>query len=640
MGTTKNSGISGLVCFRGIFGLACLLLMLGSSPALLAQNKNYNLCFPNTAWFGLGSPTIDGNIDQGAGAADLGWRGGFRYVFDNRVNGTVLPNATVLGVQDATDIYLGFEFHTAVSNSNDAIMIAYDPTGNVADQRLMTIYPFVGGGTATNVPPSTAPDYYVGGNNFPGAGGSTAPAPAWLAANLRISTSASTGDYLYSVEIKIPLTGTDAWAKPNNPNAGGSGAFGLYLNVIRVIVSGGQGSADEDSWPPPPDTQLATGALIPPTNTTWGVGTVNTGATCNGVSVASISANGGTTNLNLTTDNNFSIVVQNSTVNAQTGASKAVGTAVLAPQIFPTLYLENYGIPNIADLSVKVPAAAGNPAAPHDIPASGTYNFAIGPWNIPAQDPGDLTGPTGFEAVPHRCAVVILDAKPPSTDASCGSATQTPWCYHANIVNNAAIVNMNFPTVSTGKMWRGPIAIIATKGYVPINENEQIFDLQIRTQAVTPQEYRPEALARAAVNLPPQSLIWTAHGYRHTGKTITIHGTTYQIATLAGSFGFGLKYEGAQPAWRYQFFGENGDTLEQPDKNKNSYRMHIPQGKEGYVNATFEGDPQAGSGGPEHGRGGGSHCCGQAKAASTSFASLLGLLAVGFFAHRRSNRNG
>jgi hypothetical protein len=632
--------------------LACLLVAFMIPSKLVAQNKNYSFCFSNTSWFGLAPPTIDGNIDQGAQGPDIGWRGGFRYVFDNRTNGTIMPNVTVQGVQDPNNLYLGFEFHTSLSDPNDAIMIAFDPTGNAADQRLLTIYPYIGGGTATNVSPTTAPDYYVGGNTFPGAGGTTAALPTWLTPanampNLRISTSAAGMDYLYSVELKIPLVGgsspADAWPRPNNANVGGSGNFGLYLNVIRIVVSGGSSTAAEDSWPAPPDASLATANMVPPPTGQWGFGTTSNGGTCNGVSVASLTANGGTTQLNLTTDNNFTIVVQNSTVNAQKNASLAVGTAVLAPKIFPTLYLDNFGIPNVADLSVKIPAAAGNPAAPHDVAASGTQTYNIGPWNIPAQDPQDLSGPNGFTAVPHRCAIAILDARPPSTDASCQIEAQTPWCFRANIINNAFITNMNFPTtMGTGKMYRGPIAQIATKGYAAQANNEQIFDLQVRTRIIP---FRENIAAVGMVNktdttnpayLPPGSLVWTVHGYRHwVGQTITIHGKTYEIATHAGSFGYGLKYEGTKPAdWRFQFFGENGNKLEQPVTN--TYRIHIKQGDVGYVNATFEGDASAGTGGPVGGR---VHCCGQARSPATLFGSFLGLLAIGFVAYRRNTRD-
>lgn len=634
---------------KSFWPFACLLVALLFPSGAAAQNQNYRLCFPNTSWFGLGPPTVDGNIDQGVQAPDIGWRGGFRYVFDNRTNGTIMPNVTVQGVQDPNNLYLGFEFHTSVSDPNDAIMIAYDPSGNAADRRLLTIYPYVGGGTATDVSPTTAPDYYVGGSTFPGAGGTTAALPTWLTPanampNLRISTAAAGTDYLYVLEIKIPLVGAgqpaDAWPRPNNPNIGGSGNFGLYLNVIRIVVSGGSSTAAEDSWPAPPDTALATGAMVPPAPSTWGFGTTSNSGTCNGVSVTSITANGGTTQLNLNTDNNFQIVVQNNTLNAQSGASLPVGTAVLAPQIFPTLYLDNFGIPNVADLSVKIPAAAGNPPQPHDIQANGTYTFNIGPWNIPAQDPQDLNGPNGFIAVPHRCAIAILDAKPPSTDASCQTEAQTPWCFRANIINNASIANMNFPTtMGTGKMYRGPIAQIATKGYAAQANNEQIFDLQVRSKTMAPRERIATASmvsTTGAAALPPGSLVWSVHGFRHMGQTITIHGKTYEIATHAGSFGYGLRYEGEKPPdWRFQFFGENGNKLEQPGTN--TFRIHIKQGEVGYVNATFEGDVAAGSGGPIN-PGGHFHCCGQAKSPATPFASFLGILAVGLVSYRRRNR--
>jgi hypothetical protein len=577
-------------------------------PSARAQNQQYDLCFPNVAWFANNStsPVIDGCIENCATGDDAGWRGGSRYVFDNATNGTPLPNVSVLGVRDANNIYLGFEFHkSAPADPNDVIIIGLDPTGNAADRRLIDIFPYTSGGSTANSVPHAAPLYFVGSSTFPTLsplfGGTPAPLPTWLQApsyaNLRIATVATTmgttvTDYFYSVELRIPLTGTDALPALTN---GGAGNFGLYLDVIRLIGGG----AAEDSWPAPPETAQASGLMAPPLSNTWGVGSFN--GLCNGVSVASITANGGTTQLNLASPNNFSVVVQNNTRSSESFANQPSGTPVLAPKVNATLRLGIFGIPNM-DQSIQVPMP-GNPAAPQDIPANSSVTYNMGPWNIPptsdpALPPND--NQAYFGANPHQCVMALLNSSPPSSDPSCKSATETPWCYHANILNNAAVQNMNFGTVSEGAIFRGPIAQIATKGYTLQPDNHQTFVMQIRSQLLAPIT-KPDQ--RATLSTNSQALLWTVHGYRQVGNTITINQKTYPIMVDAGSFGYKLGYSAAVPEWRYQFFGENGSDLEQLDNN--TYRMRIAQDAVGFVNATFEGDAAAGTGGPIHPGGGG-----------------------------------
>jgi hypothetical protein len=563
-----------------------LIILLVASPAI-AQNPNYQLCFPAVSWFANGStsPAIDGCIENCATADDPGWRGGFRYVFDNRTNGTPLPNVTVLGVRDASALYLGFEFHkSSAADANDVIMIALDPTGNAADRRLIDIFPYTTGGTTNNTGPNTAPFYFQDSGTFPTisplSGGTQHALPAWLTPpynNLRISATASGTDYFYSVELKIPLTGTDALPALND---GGTGRFGIYANVIRIAGN----MAAEDSWPPPPDTALAQGLMIPPVSTSWGVG--STSGLCKGVSVASITANGGTTQLNLTTANNFAVGVQNNTVSSESFANQPAGTAVLAPQISPTLRIGIFGVPNL-DQSEQIPMS-GNPAPPQDIPANSTVTYNMGPWNLNATEQAKYSG-----ANQHQCVMAILNSTPPSNNPSCGTEGQTPWCYHAYILNNAAVVNMNFGTVMSGKIWRGPIAQLATKGYTLFPNHQQTFVMQVRTTTVSPRLYNRDAQAGAASG---QSLLWTLHAYRQVDNTITIHNKTYPIAVDAGSFGYQLQSADAKPDWRYQFFAENDSKLETLDAN--TYLMHVDQDKVGFVNATFEGDVAAGSGGP------------------------------------------
>jgi hypothetical protein len=239
-----------------------------------------------------------------------------------------------------------------------------------------------------------------------------------------------------------------------------------------------------------------------------------------------------------------------------------------------------------------------NPAVsipPHDLPNPNNISFSTN-WTVPAADQAM------YQANPHQCIEVQLDAKPPSTDPSCVNQTTTPWCYAATFIHSAAVQNMNFPgAVQPGAMFRGFIAQIGTYGFtLPPGQQDQLFDLHVRTfqpQAfyrAGPDAAKPAPMAVATGN--GQSLLWALHGYRHTGQSITIHGNTYEVLSYAGSFGYGLNYAKGQPAWRFQLFGENGSKISNPATNV--YQIHVKQGGVGYVNATFEGDPQAGTGGP------------------------------------------
>jgi len=601
--TSRRTLLSAGLGLLGLVGLPQLML-----TTVFAENTNYQICVPSVTWFANGStsPVIDGCITNCAASDDPGWRGAFRYDFDNATNGTPQPTVTVFTVRDASNIYLGFEYYTQQAPaSTEAILIGLDPTGNAADQRLIILYPYTNGGSSTNSGPLADPTYYIGASNFPTAtsnGTAVSALPVWLkkgTANLKIDDTPSGSAYFYSVELQIPITGTDAIPAPSN---GSAGNLGLYLNTIRIIGGG----AAESAWPTYPDTPAASQFLVPPPISTWGVGSFN--GLCSGVSVASITANGGTTQLNLNTPNNFVVTVQNSTRSSEGFANSPPGTAVLAPQITPKLTMGYFGVPYMGRSNSSEPIDCGancNPAPPQDIPASSTATYNIGPWNISSEPTAEQNDIQQFQ---HWCVMARLSSAGPAKDPSCGTATQTPWCYHAYIPSDAAIVNMNFPSVPSGKMYRGPLAQIATRGYELMPDNQQTFILQARTADIA-RAYRP-GLTRATTTNPEQTLLWALHAYRQLNQTITIKGKTYPILQSAGAFGYQLTYEAANPQWRYQFFAENGQKLETLDAN--TFKMAIPQDKVGFVNATFEGDPAAGTGGPVNpggggGTGGGSH---------------------------------
>jgi hypothetical protein len=605
MSTRRTSRFLLRAC-RGLPQLGLVFALLISAPAWAGWNANAQWCFPAITWFGGAAPVIDGMI-QG----DLGWNGAYRYVYNTATNGTPQNDAVMQGVTDGKNVYLSFEVHKPVAFSDaDLIMIAFDPDNNPAHQQLFEIQPVKVGETPSSSPSGVAPQvvqYWVGSLNFSGPPVQGAAVPNWVTnLNVKLQDSDGPTDYLYTLEVQIPIDPTGANGIPLPPAAN----FGMFLNVIRAndpVLTNVQAE-----WPP---SANAVGlALVPPPSSEWGTGSFT--GMCNGVSVVASGITdtiqpAGTTGTTLVegdgTSNTFNVAVQNTTVSSQTGSP------VLAPQIVPTFYIYNLGMPAPAQWAL-VPVGSNPPPQGQDIDPNTTANFSTGPWTIHNADPLY----SFYQANPHQCIQVRLDAKPPSTGPNqttpgpgqttnsaktCNVATPPLECSNASIVANAYVVNMNFPgSVCTGCMFRGYIGEIGTLGYdLPAGREDQIFDLNVRTQA-----YSTVALDQAkGLNARPnisigtgQNLLWTVHGYRHLGKYLKIRDKTYETVSYIGGFGYGLTYEGKNPQWRYQFFGENGDQLEPLDKNNTLYRMHVKHGKVGYVNVAVEGDAAAGTGGP------------------------------------------
>jgi hypothetical protein len=605
----KDVGRKTTAAQKKLRSFALLMAALFAMPAN-ASNPRATWCFPQVTWFGGAAPVMDGTID-----ADLGWRGGYRYIYNSATNGTPQNDAVMQGVTDGKNVYLSFEIHKPVPfSNNDQIMVAFDPDGNASHQQLFEINPVLIGQNTTGLPTGAPPQvlaYWVGSSTFSGPPISTPSQPAWVqnikASGARLLTSDGPTDYLYTFELQIPIdpAGTNGIALPAAAN------FGMYLNVIRIDDA--TNTDWQASWPPSADPVGLD--LVPPASSEWGT-TSFTGA-CNGVSVVAGSITdtiqpGATSGTTLVegdgTSNTFNVQIQNSTIDGKTG------TPVLAPQIQPTFLIYNMGIPSLAEWA-PVPSAT-NPPGPQDINASSPASFNSGVWTI-------ATGSTLFndyQQHPHQCIQVRLNAVPPSTSGSpgqtpasamtCNVASPPSQCSSASIVTNAMVQNMNFAAVPSGHMMRGFIAEIGTKGYaLPLGKEDQLFDLRVNTAAYSATEgNRGVAAVRlAGTDITVGSgdqLLWTVHGYRHLGKYLKIRGTTYETLGYAGSFGYALNYEGKSPQWRYQFFGENGDTLKSLDTGGRLFQMRIKQDKVGYVNVVFEGDAAAGTGGPV-GKGGG-----------------------------------
>jgi hypothetical protein len=570
-------------------------------------NANAKWCFPAITWFGGAAPTIDGNIDS-----DLGWRGAYRYIYDAATNGTPVHDVVIQGITDSKNLYLSFEVHKpAAFSDSDLIVIALDPDGNTAHQQLFEIYPVTVGEVTSSSPSGVSPQhvqYWLGGGTFSGPPLQGAAVPAWVQnLNVKLQDSDGPTDYLYTLEMQIPIDPTGANGIPLPPST----PFGMYLNAIRA---NDPTLSDAQSYWPLSAPQIGLD-LTPPPSAQWGTGSLT--GLCNGVSVVSggISDSispGGTTGTTLVegdnTSNTFNVTVQNNTIDSSSG------NPVLAPQIVPTFLIYNLGMPAPSQWT-PVPVANNPPPHGQDIdpsPTPSTFTnttFSTGAWTIPTNSPLY----TFYQNNLHQCIQVRLDAKPPSSTmsggqtsgsaATCNVTNPPPQCSNASIISNAYVVNMNFPPpVCTGCMFRGYIGEIGTLGYeLPAGQEDQIFDLNVRNQVYTPIKLNASKSQSGRSNISigtGQNLLWTVHGYRHSGKFLKINNKTYENVSYIGGFGYGLTYEGKDPQWRYQFFGENGDQLEALDKNNMLYRMHVKHGKVGYVNVAIEGDAAAGTGGP------------------------------------------
>src|SRR4029077_14826718 len=120
----------------------------------VARNPQYRLCFrqytgvpftwspPDVVNF-VTNPAIAGNIDN-----EKGWTNGFAYVF---WNGTSITDGTVQAIKNNSIIYLSFRITTDQTfDTEDSIVLAFDPDGTNANLQRIIIHPVVGGVGATD----------------------------------------------------------------------------------------------------------------------------------------------------------------------------------------------------------------------------------------------------------------------------------------------------------------------------------------------------------------------------------------------------------------------------------------------------------------------------------------------------------
>src|SRR5260370_3678902 len=174
---------------------------------------------------------------------------------------------------------------------------------------------------------------------------------------------------------------------------------------------------------------------------------------------------------------------------------------------------------------------------------------------------------------------------------------------NVDFTNNTAIQNMDFVHTSTFQRK----AEISAKGYPPRPDNpdgshnsDQLFDLHLIT---TQEVLSPGDVASAGNPVDAQAgpvkggergrvtsrLTWIGHGWRPTGRFMTVDERKIEICDPVGGFGYVMQHIGttAVKKWNTRLTGPN---LEPVPGQADTYRLHIPQ--DGVATVTTQADPE------------------------------------------------
>ena len=392
---------------RRLLAAVALMGCLAPLPSAQAADPTQPFCIPQV--INVPGPTfrqppsIDGVVSN-----DLGWTNARRHVF---INGTPVWDAAIQALRDEGFLYFSFEVnHDDAFDTEDAIYLAFDPTGMDVDRRLLRINPVIASGVAVPV----AISYWHGYN--PAAVPVTA---AWSSATLPAGTvvaatvSGTAPNVSWTVELKIPRA---AFGIP------AAGPFGIYFNITPVIQN--ISLYYEYRWPEG-TIDLSGNPLEAKAawtdRTKWGEATT-AATTCNGVYIAPSDIrtdNMPSSKINLNAPNTFRVTAHNSTVDA-------TGAAVAANNVRATFKIANFGLPS---MWTPIPAAPGpNPTASGNIAAGGTTDYTA-QWTLTATEQATYN----TAATRHQCILVELDTFP---------ATNTQFA------NRSAWTNMNFGLAS------------------------------------------------------------------------------------------------------------------------------------------------------------------------------------------------
>jgi hypothetical protein len=605
----RNSSLHGSIrksttSSRGLV-FAVVIAVLTMVVPLGATNANYRLCFTPVVGLPITNPNQPPTIN-GVISGDPGWTQAFRYVWANGMGS--LPNAALQGIRDNTFLYLAIEVNNdAALDNTDLVILTFSPTDGVSptDDRRIHIYPFrpdAAKGTSYTV------EYWKDSStwNIPGATQSTLPAMS-----IAVSSSGSSPNFSWIVEMAIPLVGFDIPA---------TGKFGFYANVFRVGTTAHPTS--QYFWP----SNTGNGVQISPeqhtpATTKWGDATQDPTltTTCKGVSLAAsditsdhslyeIDARPGQTNT-------FTAKLNNTSVDPS-------GCPIAANQVTAKFSVANFGlpsnwtaVPNQNQGAKTIPAGSLATTPP---PCAGPV--VPGTDSISSSPPWDASGNSAnYQAHPDQCILVDLDSTAPSCIASPNNCV--------SLLNKSVKRNMWVLTASRVSK----TAEISTKGYgpPPAGRTQHEFELRVSSfqEVLKPGE---PAMSRQATGQQPggypggnkdrvvSRLTWAVNGCRLTGQYITIKGETYELCDDVGAFGAIVEHFGPTAVENWLTSLE-GNGLTHDPAAKDTYRLRVPPESIATVAVRFAADEKT--------------CMGTGKSGGASIL-LLGVFLVGFLVHR------
>jgi hypothetical protein len=399
--------------------------------------------------------------------------------------------------------------------------------------------------------------------------GCTTPLNGTIAA----ATGVSIAEFAWSIEVALPLT--------TATTGGGSdwidipSGFGIYFNVIRSgstaasRPAGGLGSyATEFSFPYGGSNDI-TGVLnattaIPPASGSYGTGLIpalqnppysNLGSGIRfkngelGVGVRAVAATAwsalGTTINNSSsagTDNRLVAQIKNT---GTTPADNATG-------IRAEFRFANWGL--------------GSPNFSAWAPAIGATEDVPGGTPVPHGGEAEITA-TWLKAN------VSASYAPPNQHQCMWVQLTSNGVNPVNFLEGSVRRNMDFTSLS--EISRP--AEISGIGYpAPLAGNYHDFLLVTNIRKIAEPQLRG-GVASIPIDPKKESVtwLWIVHGYRKTGRTITINNSTYEILDdTPGSFGYAAKHTGFNDRLEYEFKGPGLQHL-----GGNVHSIQVPHSK-------------------------------------------------------------
>ncbi|MBN1611436.1 MAG: hypothetical protein JW940_32685 [Polyangiaceae bacterium] len=366
------------------------------------HDRDYRFVIPRIPQ-GQNPPPIDGDTTEGNGP-ETGWTGAAWYTLEP--TGSSVLEAQMAAIGDANNVYLYVEAEASGFNQHDVVVVGLHPTTTGSHYHRLHIFPCK---PTSTCPPRDGPnpnppivEYYLGSHNgteyewkSPGddAGVTDPGVEAWSA-----FVHGSSSPSKWSVEIKIPASALSLPA---------SAFYGMYVNVAETNPDVDPAEAEQYTWPPgrligaAPDDIYSQLHLGTPQPAQWGYASRST-AFGNGVYILSsdIRTNqSDPSEIALEGPNMFFATAHNNLLVGNTLTDAADVTA--------TFTIANWGLPSLGSFA-KVPVTP-NPTAPATVPATGSYEFEIGPWALSTTESND------YQSHTHQCIRVTLSSNNPNT---------------------------------------------------------------------------------------------------------------------------------------------------------------------------------------------------------------------------------